>query len=76
MKMSRRTTTKTTKEVRIEIDEETLLEMLRERFVLPDNAEVAMHIWIPGGGDWSNTKLEVSESPIIVKWTTVEETEE
>lgn len=34
----------------------------------PDNASVT--ISIPGGGDWSNTELDVSEaSPVEISWT-------
>jgi hypothetical protein len=46
---------------------------LRQLAGAPDNASVT--IYVPGGGDWSNADLNVSESPndeqaIVVRWKT------
>ena len=37
---------------------------------VPDNAEVAFRI--PGGGDWSNTTLDVDDGELFVSWEVTE----
>lgn len=34
---------------------------------LPDHAEVT--VMVPGGGDWSNTALDIDEHNVFVRWT-------
>lgn len=43
---------------------------LRDAFGIPDNATI--RVWIPGGGDWSSTHLDVTE--LIVEWTETKRT--
>lgn len=54
------------------IDEAEMREFLRTRgFNLPSNARI--YFSVPGGGDWSNTDVDISrEHPIYVEWTTEE----
>jgi hypothetical protein len=41
---------------------------------IPANATVVVHI--PGGGDWSNTELDIDERhPVEISWNTVEESQ-
>lgn len=50
---------------------------LRKALGLPDDAEIT--VAVPGGGDWSNAALEISDSTTLdARWTrreTWEETE-
>ena len=54
----------------IELDATDVREMLRRRFpneTIP--ATAAVYVRVPGGGDWSNTKLDVgSDANVIVEW--------
>jgi hypothetical protein len=34
-----------------------------------------MYVSVPGGGDWSNTELELSDAPLNIQWTTVDRSE-
>jgi hypothetical protein len=36
---------------------------------VPPYAEITVHV--PGGGDWSNTDLDINDHPIHVTWTVV-----
>lgn len=71
------TKTKTTvtvrTEVRMEINRPFLIEMLEAQgHKIPAGADI--YVQVPGGGDWSNTSLEVDhENPIIVTWTEIDE---
>ena len=38
---------------------------------LPRDAK--LFVLVPGGGDWSNTSLDLDEYPIHVEWTIIEE---
>jgi len=41
---------------------------------IPPNAEIKF--LVPGGGDWSNTAIDVDdENPVWVEWKTVEHTD-
>jgi hypothetical protein len=51
-----------------------LFDMLRRSGVpVPDSAtalDLQVYVRIPGGGDWSNTDLNISaNNPVCVKWT-------
>lgn len=62
--------TQTTK--RIELSESDLRELVRAHSgEVP--ASAAIFVEVPGGGDWSNTQLDISESPIIITWSEVTE---
>lgn len=67
-------TQKTTR--RIELTNADLVYMVCKQLDLniPELADV--YVKVPGGGDWSNTSLEIdSDCPIIITWTTVQEDE-
>lgn len=61
-----------TRHNRVVIDEKELREFLRTRgMALPANASI--YFVVPGGGDWSNTSIDISrDHPIYVEWTTEE----
>lgn len=58
---------------RIELTEDNLCELIRKATgdVIPDTA--AIFVEVPGGGDWSNTSLDISDAPVIIAWTEVTE---
>lgn len=46
-------------------------EMIRAAFGLPKDARV--YFVVPGGGDWSNTDIDIDRNhPICVEWTHTE----
>jgi hypothetical protein len=48
--------------------------LLAAGFVVPEKCDLRIYIAIPGGGDWSNTDIEISnEHPLCVEWTTTVE---
>lgn len=58
----------------ITLDRDALLKLLREQLHIPENADV--YFQVPGGGDWSNTSVDVDdENPIHVKWTVTTDAE-
>lgn len=52
--------------VTITLDRRCLRDLLKERgFDVPENAQI--NVRIPGGGDWSNTLLDITEEcPVVV----------
>jgi hypothetical protein len=63
-------TTITRVDKRVEIDRHVLIEMLKQTqdIDVPKGADIYMQV--PGGGDWSNMSLEVSnDQPVIITWT-------
>lgn len=69
--MSKRKTTRvhTIEEHHLEVDAALLIKALRAvGYDVPDTADIWM--WVPGGGDWSNTRLDVDEDGAVhVTWT-------
>jgi len=63
--------TETTK--RLELDGDVIRGLLASRGVdVPRDARIT--VTVPGGGDWSNTDLEVdARCPVVVTWTEVEQ---
>lgn len=64
----------TTRANKIVLDGRELVEILRHAGYtqVPINAQVTFTV--PGGGDWSNTNIDIDrQCPILVEWTTVEE---
>lgn len=55
----------------IELDEKKVRELLIASGIdIPIEAEVSVWFSIPGGGDWSNTNIDVTNHfPINVSWT-------
>ena len=63
-----RTVVTTTTDVRIDLDHEALLGVLKTAFDIPENAK--LHVRVPGGGDWSNTDLTISDDvPLVLTFT-------
>lgn len=57
---------------RASYEREISAEEIREAFSLPKNARIKFHV--PGGGDWSNTDIDISaKDPIIATWEEVRE---
>ncbi len=65
-------TVKTTR-THMEFERDDVLKALRSIWpAIPDDAEIFAEV--PGGGDWSNTNLDIGcDTNIHVRWTTVEE---
>lgn len=57
------------------IDNAELRDMLRQRgFSVPANARI--YFSVPGGGDWSNTDIDIDkDNPISIEWV-VEQVQE
>jgi hypothetical protein len=69
-----KTTTVTTRNVKIEgaIDYEDLVGLLKAKIGVPlRGVSFTLYVDVPGGGDWSNTELDVEEHPVkfVVEWT-------
>lgn len=47
-----------------------IVELLRKDGVeIPDSLSLQVTVRVPGGGDWSNTNLDItSETPVTVEW--------
>lgn len=60
----------TTEEHELTITGKDLLRVLRAAMVcdLTENVTAKVTVHVPGGGDWSNTDLDIDECPIIVRW--------
>lgn len=75
MNIIERKTVRTDITRRIEIDRDTFLELLASQGeCVPDNA--AIYMMVPGGGDWSHTQLDLSDTPLVITWTEVVEDHE
>lgn len=61
-------TINTVTRIKLEITRWDLLNMVRKAgHVIPDDALV--EFYVPGGGDWSNTAIDIDESnPISISW--------
>jgi hypothetical protein len=66
-----KTTTVQTKH-HAELDRHKLLALLRAAgHDVPDNAGI--FVQVPGGGDWSNTTLDIDDAPIQIYYGTTEQ---
>jgi hypothetical protein len=71
--------TTTRHSIRMEVLRKHLIDALNQelkadgsRVRIPNDADVI--VAVPGGGDWSNTELDVGvDHPLIIKWSEVEE---
>lgn len=65
--------TRTTTKYHYKLGRVELQKLFQEAGIsVPQNAEI--YISVPGGGDWSNTSLDITEeTPIEVSWSTVTE---
>ncbi len=62
-------TTVVTKTHTITLNREVIIDLLRKEGI-EVGASVEIFVSVPGGGDWSNTDLDISAScPLIVRWT-------
>lgn len=53
----------------LRVDGDFLLHLLQAAgYLIPDHATVSFGV--PGGGDWSNTDIDIDERhPVLVEWT-------
>ena len=59
-----------TQEITISLSGEDIANLLSEAGIIPEGVQAEVNFNVPGGGDWSNTKVLVSESdPITVGYT-------
>lgn len=73
MKKNVSTRSVTTHTHMLRLDKEELLSALNAAgYQIPHGCEITVRV--PGGGDWSNTSLDISgNSPVTITWQTVEE---
>ena len=67
--IKRATVTQTTHRHELRLSRNDLVALLRDAgmWAFPDDANV--YVQVPGGGDWSNTALDIDdEHPIVVRW--------
>lgn len=76
MDLVHRKRVRTTETFRIEVKGPELLQVLsqelkaQDKGPIPEDASIA--VWVPGGGDWSNTDLDLNEHPVVIEWTVEE----
>jgi hypothetical protein len=59
--------TKVEKHFKLKLSREQVLAALQEKYNIPDAASVFVHV--PGGGDWSNTNLDIEhQTPLEIHW--------
>lgn len=66
-----RTTTTTTRRHHLQLDKTKLLQLIAGSLDLSGvtPAQVSVTVRVPGGGDWSNTDLDLGDHPVDVRWT-------
>lgn len=66
-------TTRVETRKRIELTDEDIRALVRATSgsIIPVAAEVFVEV--PGGGDWSNTSLEIRDAPVVIAWTEITE---
>lgn len=66
------TETVTTIHHKVTIDRQELLKLIASLgYDIPTNAVIS--VCVPGGGDWSNTSLDIDkDNPIQIEWVTVD----
>lgn len=73
--MEAKTKITTTKETRIELGREDIISALVMRYpqlcLRGDSIKVSLTVKVPGGGDWSNTELEIGDVTLDVCVTAV-----
>ena len=70
MKRSPKKTTvvETTTKHRLELTSVEIIEALRkDDYCIPKDADV--FVTVPGGGDWSNTNLDLEDVPLVLTWS-------
>lgn len=65
MKTNRTVTKRVTTSHRVELNREDIIKAVGVE--VPDYAEI--YVSVPGGGNWSNTSLEIDDkTPVVVSW--------
>ncbi len=76
MEMNRSRTTTIEKHNQIKMTHSDIVRLLKNTGEIPESMEahqVDVYFQVPGGGDWSNTSVDItSGDPIIVSWKEVE----
>lgn len=63
--------TTVTRQFSMSLERAVILALIQKEFPnVPDRAKLT--ITVPGGGDWSNTELDLRETTIDVEWTETE----
>jgi hypothetical protein len=59
---------RTEKRIQIELGFTVIRRLLeQEGVIIPSDAKITVQV--PGGGDWSNTELDVDDkNPVVVEW--------
>ena len=73
--ISTNTRTVTTTSHELKLTGKELIALVNQEFkaqgategLLPADADVV--VWVPGGGNWSNTDLDINENPVTITWT-------
>jgi len=61
------TIVETTTKHRLELTNVEIIEALRkDDYCIPKDANVFVRV--PGGGDWSNTDLDLTDQPLVITW--------
>jgi len=58
---------------RVELDDSDLRELLKD-YIPEDARSVRIRVWVPGGGDWSNTDLDIDrQNTLQISWEEFDE---
>jgi hypothetical protein len=59
----------------IELNAVDVIELVRKAgHTVPASAAVRIYFAVPGGGDWSNTDIDIDDrNPVRIEWKTTEE---
>lgn len=62
-------TTRVTHE--LQLDKMKLIELLRPALDFGNTpiSDISITVRVPGGGDWSNTSLDLGDHPVEIVWT-------
>lgn len=70
-----KTVTQVVKTHTLALDDADVRELIKGHYGTAPPAGAKIYVSVPGGGDWSNTDLDISkENPLIIEW--VEKTTE
>ena len=75
MFVDKKVTVVRTERCSIELDEKIIRQLVQVAGAqIPEDANVRIYFAVPGGGDWSNTEIDIdNQHPIYVEWTKTEE---
>lgn len=59
----------------LELNQADILELLRKAgHDIPEQAVLRVYFAVPGGGDWSNTDIDIDKNhPLRIEWKIVED---